>query len=696
MDRKIAERLAELINTEQMDLITFEAIAGDPDQDGKRPTLQAIQKRRQAWQNEAIKHLKTELAQDDPDPSQPILHPSLTELTQVSLTSCQSQLTENMQIDATVNSETAHQDLAPSCGIGQPVVLSDDPHTDTRSPTPGRTTPTAATAITMPRPIGDPGQKTTADTSPYSSESSHLFEVPGEGPAPDASSMVINSSRSIGEFDIGYSAQTPSVHNGQGQQPPSTVIPQASQITRPHLSTPSTPTQTSFNVSFPPAPIQSVMNPKRLWQNIKWAYLTHTSADIDLQSKGIWLFDKPPTCTKEKSNNNISSLQLHPVCSVVISSDLDDRSEPSLEYNETAMTLYTHLPPWADDHRSVEHFTGIVPDFHSEVPLAEYQTLEALGSHVWRHDRDLLPCRGPDCKRILSDIATTTIICLGCGPKSIVRFCSVQCHLASLSQHAVECGSYQLLINKLIDETTAPPRFSHFAPAIRDRQGYCTYQNYRQRVAAQYAGGRYTMFNPATEEATILIWDQRLTRHRGSEVPYPGYSTGMESRIERCLNIALFDHANTAVIEHLYRLVQLCLRVKNAWNPALAAILTRQFLLEFNYDANTSLRIRANEPFCECEWAGDAMQLHQATCQWRYRAQGELIRGQRSIKEVVEVMENKHWILRAWRQQHPTQATWTHRVRGAGFPGVVMEEGWMPKLGKGWVGFNGDEDDVAL
>ncbi|KAI4104291.1 MAG: hypothetical protein LQ339_003910 [Xanthoria mediterranea] len=702
MDRETAKRLAELINTEQLDLISFEATAGEPDKSGKRPTLQAIQERRQAEQDQARKNLEKELAQTNPDHSQAMLPATQMGMINPPPGSYQGQLVETIQPAENVTSDIADQDLVQSCRSRLPVDPGDDLHIDTRSPTPIDTKPTAATTSPPSCPIMDAGQEPEPDTSAPSSESFHPLEVSEEQITLNASSPTVESPSSAEESIISPGDQTSQVHghqHGQSLQSQSSPrTPHASHKTIQGSSSPITPTQASFNASFAPAPVRPPMNHMGLWQNLKWAYLTHTRADIELQCKGIWLFEKPLACQTKESSSDLGGLQLQPSCPVVISCDLEDRSEqPYLEHNDTALTMYTHLPPWTNDPRSIENFAGLVPDFQSEVPLTEYQTLEALGSHVWRHDRELLPCRGPACKKMLSDMATTTLICLGCGPKSIVRFCSVRCHLASLPQHVLECWHPHLLIHKLIDENSAPPRFSHLAPSLRDRHGYRTYQNYRQRVAAQYAVGRYSLFNPATEEATVLIWDKRFdSRDRHRELPYAGYATEMESRVERCLNVALFDHTNTPVIEHLYRLLQLCLQGKDAWNSALATVLARQFRLEFEYDAQTSLRVQARASFCECEWEGGAVQLHEATCSSRYRGQGEVILGQRSVRDVVEAMENRYWILRAWRRQLRTEDAWNRRVMGAGFPGAVVEEGWTPKLGKGWVGYNGEDDDVIL
>ncbi|KAL8849196.1 MAG: hypothetical protein Q9221_005822 [Calogaya cf. arnoldii] len=699
MDQETAKWMAELINTEQMDIITFEAMAGNPDDTGKRPTLQAIRERRQAFENHLREKLAMDLEQGDINPSQASSHAAPTESAEMLRDSRLGQPIEYVQAEAPVTFNSGGRGSGQSSRMGRPVDLSDDSQTDTRSPTPNDTTRTADTTITTSEPIIVGGQGVKVDTSPRSSESLHKLEISKENPTPDASSLFVASSDTLRESGISLSDQIPTVHNDprdQGQEPQSsTNIPQGSVRTVPDPSSPQTPARSGPNAPFAPAPVQPSMDHVNLWQNIRWAYRTHTPADIELQNKGIWLYERPVARTPGKNSNDLSSLQLQKGCHVVISSDFEDRSEPYLEYNDTALTIYTHLPPWTNGHRSIENFAGIVPDFRSEVPLAEYQILEALGSHVWRHDRDLLPCRGPDCKTMLSDIATGTIICQGCGPKSIVRFCSIRCHLASLPKHVLECWNPRLLINKVIDENTAPPRFSLLAPSLRDRHGYRTYQNYRQRVAAQYAGGLYSMFNPATEEATVITWDRCFSQNRRPEKPYHGYATDMESRIERCLNIALFDHSNTPILEHLYRLLQRCLQVKKAWGPGLAALLTRQFRDEFDYDVNTSLRVRGGASFCECEWEGGALRTHEATCSERYRGHGEVIQGQRSIRDMVEGMENRYWILRAWQQRHQTENAWNRRVMGVGFPGVVVEEGWMPKLGRRWVGFNGEEDDVV-
>ncbi|KAL8663807.1 MAG: hypothetical protein Q9168_008031, partial [Polycauliona sp. 1 TL-2023] len=588
IDHETAKRMAELINGEEMDLITFELTARGPDEKGKRPTLKAIRKHRQECQALAREDLRIKLAHGDNVPSSLAVPTELVEPPEIPHGGRQGQ-SIHMQSETTSTLDTPELLLGNSPEMERPVKLTDDAHTDTTTPTPINTPRTADPTHITPSLSNVAGQVIEAGSLPHPSETLPRLVIPEKQPFPLAPPVPDRNSQPIEDSAPGHSDQASSVqdrpHSGVSQPQPSTPVSQTGEITTPGSSSATTPTQASFDRSFAPTSVQPTMNHTGLWQNIKWAYRTHTRADLDLQSKGIWLFEKPLGCLPKLNSNDISSLQLQADCPVAIFPDFDDRSEPYLEYNNNALMMYTHLPPWTNDTRSIENFAGIVPDFLSEVPLAEYQGVEALGSYVWRHDRDMLPCRGPNCDKMLSDMALATLICLGCGPKSMVRFCSIDCHLASLPKHVSECWNPRLLINKLIDENSAPPRFSHLAPSLRDRHGHRTYQNYRQRVAAQYAGGRYSMFNPATEEATILIWDRKFARHRHPELPYPGYATEMETRVERCLNIALFDRTNTPVVEHLYRLLQLCLQVKGAWNPSLAAVLTRQFALEFEFDA---------------------------------------------------------------------------------------------------------------
>ncbi|KAL8908103.1 MAG: hypothetical protein Q9207_000995 [Kuettlingeria erythrocarpa] len=429
----------------------------------------------------------------------------------------------------------------------------------------------------------------------------------------------------------------------------------------------------------------------RGWNNIMWAYRTHTPADLELQALGIWLFDRPATFQTLPVPD--PAIQRH--TRIVIAPPSQERNTPSFTSDGQTLVLRPHSTPWRNDPRSARHTDAVTPNFIPDTRLAEYQAVEALGYQVWRHDRDYLQCASPACQKILSDLRKDTHLCLGCGPHTSIRYCSRACQVLDCYRHGQDCGMYLHLIPTIVDDGTAPPRFSHLFPALRNRYGIRTYETYRQRTYAQMTDGRYTLFNPATEEPTTVVWDWLF--NGSEEYPYKGYGAEMEARIERCLNIALFDQYQTMVVEYLFRLLQQALRIKRA-PKAITRVLVDQFAREFGFIAQASWRITSGRSICECEWAGDGVLAHQhtTTCNTRYRAQGELFRGgRRCLKDLVETMEAKYWILRAWRTQHPIEQDWQRRVTGSGFSGCMVPAGWTPKFGKGWVGHWADDDDVC-
>lgn len=433
------------------------------------------------------------------------------------------------------------------------------------------------------------------------------------------------------------------------------------------------------------------------WNNIKWAYRTHTAADFELQRQGLWLYDRPGTLLSHQSSERRLDLPIQPRITVVRNdTSVTTAATPSLLCNADTLVLNAHQYPWPGDQRWTSENSAPTPDSLFDTRLAEYQALEAAGIPVWRHDRNHLPCRNPACTSVLSDMVASTLTCTGCGPKSYIRYCSPDCFISDLYRHSQECGLDQFLITAVIDDATAPPRFSRLMPGIRERNGLRNFALHRQRVHAQATGGRYTLFNPVSGEPTTLYFDYQIDV-TGGEAPYPGYLGEMEARIERCLNIAFFDHTQTLVVEYLARLIQQCLYTKGA--PSLTPVLANQLTQEFNYNGEGSWRDLAVHPLCECEWAGDEVvgYQHVAGCVAGSQALGEVFRGgRRCLKNLVGAMEAKHWILRAWRTQHPTESDGQRRVMGYGFPGCAVPAGWMPKLGRGWRGIWSGEDDMAV
>ena len=249
----------------------------------------------------------------------------------------------------------------------------------------------------------------------------------------------------------------------------------------------------------------------RGWANLRWAYTTNTIVDMRLLNEGIWLFDRPPRLRRH-GQQVLSGSTIRPDFPVILATDGGlDIPMPSFLTRGNTLFLQPHHPPYQRDTRSAWYHAGAShPDFQPATALAQYQSLEMLGASIWRHDRNLLPCSGPLCSRVLSDMAVSTLICHGCGPCSKVRYCSLDCKLTDLYSHGQQCGDPALLIPTIIDPATIPPRFTLFAPMIRDRSGLHTHARYRQCVHAQLSMGKqqipeYSLLYASTETAFAKV-----------------------------------------------------------------------------------------------------------------------------------------------------------------------------------------------
>ncbi|KAL8824625.1 MAG: hypothetical protein Q9170_008095 [Blastenia crenularia] len=426
------------------------------------------------------------------------------------------------------------------------------------------------------------------------------------------------------------------------------------------------------------------------WNYVKWAYRTHTFADFELQRQGIWLYDRPKALLDPQNRNSFATMAKQGKLAIVIKAsnpNNESANAPSISSNGSTLVLHVHQHPWDNDFRRTGHTGAIIPDMVFNTRLTTYQALEVCGYPPWRHDRDLLTCKNPACGRPVSDMVVTTLICLGCGPKARVRWCSKECLLRDQKHHSMECGLDLFLITNVIDDATAPPRFSHLVPSIRARNGRRTWPLHRQRVFAQANGGHYTLFDPQSGEPTILYFDINTS-----------HLTELEARMERCLNIALYDDTQILAVAHLALLVALCLKSKGAFNPFLASVVTDQFAEEFDFRLDDAYHSLVDQPVCECEWVGDEVpqDQHAVGCVSRSRSQGDVFSdGQRSVKSLVEAMEAKHWILRAWQSQNPVEKDPKRRIMGHGFLNCLLPAGWMPCMGKGWLGFWAPDDDIC-
>lgn len=406
-----------------------------------------------------------------------------------------------------------------------------------------------------------------------------------------------------------------------------------------------------------------------------WTYATHTEVDKDLLRAGIWLFERVPDYFKSQPyvyRRHGKKLEQAPVVLRTIGG-----RDTSLQVQFDGEILYinTHGSPWPDMRFKHSH-----PDMLPVNRLIEYQAAESMGLNVWRHDRNLLDCRLPRCNCKLSDINHLTIICAGCGPKSIIRYCSVEHQVLDLKMHWRECGHRKLIIKRVIDQTTEPARFKHLCPAIRDCKNTRSFANFRRSLYTRLTYGRYTLFNPKTGHPTVLVWSRKDHSH-----------VEMERRVERLLNCALFDQRNKAMVTFLFRVVRKCLQSKTAFSPETRNTLSRQFKDEFGLDAS---RIE-NDEVCECEWEGENLpeDMHLPNCRKLYRNFSKQFQ-KTGMRGYLEMYEKRYWILRAWQQQHPSVKRWRDRVAGKGFPDGA--EGTSPSLGPGFVCWGAQENDSCL
>ncbi|KAL9040329.1 MAG: hypothetical protein Q9214_004532 [Letrouitia sp. 1 TL-2023] len=443
------------------------------------------------------------------------------------------------------------------------------------------------------------------------------------------------------------------------------------------------PTPMSTDGSSPLGKLPEPKDPHSLdYHNIPWTYITGTEYDKILLENGIWLFERPLDHFRPHPENFVADSDRLRDTPVIVSHNPTSSGSANISFNGEILMVEAARSPLTD-LRSVPKN----PAFLSPTKLAEYQAVESAGFRVWRHDRNTLECRKAGCVNELSDWNHRTLICNGCGPKTIIRYCSYEHKIQDLKEHWKECGDSSLLIKQVVDHTTEPPGFSYLCPALRDRHNRNTFHTFWQRSYVQMFLGHYAIVHPDTKKTMPLFWPRTLDVVKALE---------MDRRIERCLNIAFFDHKKTAVVVYLYRMVRKALELNEFWNNRVATQLFAQFLYQFNVGVPYECAVAADDPLCECEWVGPELRKvdHVPGCRLNYKDFGEDFNGL-GVKAFVERMEAKYWILRAWHQQLGENSTWMSRTMGEGYSDVKSPaKGWVPKLGPGWLGWGAPAADL--
>ena len=416
-------------------------------------------------------------------------------------------------------------------------------------------------------------------------------------------------------------------------------------------------------------------------RGLLWAYTVDATVDEALSKAGVYLWSKPSTYFRAQRLQRIGRLGNSALAPVIVSHKRTEHSEPIIHFDGNTVLIVPHEQCWEDIRSDVSH-----PDFLVPWKLAEYQACEAAGYQIWRHDRDLLRCHKLSCGAAVSDFHRSAVICFGCGPKSVVRYCSLEHQLEDIEEHWRDCGAWNLVLKRVIDHATTPSKFAGMCPAIKQRHGSRTAALHRQRLFSALTYGHYTLFSPASNDFEILYWPKQDPKWRE-----------MDGRIERLLNIVFFDSWNHVVLGYLYRMLRELLRSQDQWSESTEQMLKQQLESEFiNYKVNTFWR-NGDAP-CQCEWSGRVLPRsdHLSTCWWYRRLADDngVSWRPKYLQATVVEYEAKFWILRAWRQQHPTQNNWRLRAAGYGFPYTVPNEGCY-KLGAGWTGWGGEKDNIC-
>ena len=408
-------------------------------------------------------------------------------------------------------------------------------------------------------------------------------------------------------------------------------------------------------------------------QGLLWAYATNTKVDDSLEDAGVWLWRKPKTHFRPKPLFYINKFGRSIPAPVAISHNRVGNHEPIVEFDGNTVHIVPCEQSWEDVRSHESH-----PDFLTSWKLAEYQASEAAGYQVWRYDKNLLECRKPGCEAMISDYDHSAIVCLGCGPKSWVRYCCLKHQTDDIEGHWEECGSWRFGLAGVIDYTSAPSKFARLCPAIKQEHGSRTGALYRQMLFCALSCGHYTLFDPTSGHSETLSWPKE-------DPKWPR----MDRCIERLLNIVFLDSSNFHILGYIYRVLRELLRSQGQWFERTEQSLKLQMEAEFRgYKVNT--KWHNDDAPCQCEWSGRILPRHDhlSTCREYAPTASDYgpLRRPRYMQEIVEDYEAKSWLLRAWQQQHPEQNNWRSRAAGHGFPDVGFI-GDIHESASGWIGW---------
>ncbi|KAI9697318.1 MAG: hypothetical protein M1836_004882 [Candelina mexicana] len=321
------------------------------------------------------------------------------------------------------------------------------------------------------------------------------------------------------------------------------------------------------------------------------------------------------------------------------------------------------------------------PDHIPRDHIHFYQAFERAGYPVYRVSRLKFKCAYEACNLPIQDPvmlntsppkpSNKVTICNGCGPFSITRYCCREHAKAHSPTHFTACG--RTSFRMVCDPRSIPSTFQVEMPQIISRVGWKNIEWSRQR--AFYV---YSFRQKAGLQLDYSIFDDnRESRRlgmivRGGTKPilticFPK-SDPRKDIFNRLFNIALFDNSLSRPTEMLWRMIRENLMNAGKWTQENCDEVAIQFWYEFAVAPKETYQDFTNINF-ETEWEGPS-----------------------GMKAICESMEAKHWILRAWRREHPERTMW-RRIAGIGFPGMIpmtvheAQQNYAPRMGWGWNGW---------
>ena len=401
-----------------------------------------------------------------------------------------------------------------------------------------------------------------------------------------------------------------------------------------------------------------------------WSYRTEPTADRSLREAGVWLWKHAPTYYQPLAQVAVQVEKQLETAPLIVLASKSGKTQPTIVFTGSHVLVQPHSPPWPDPRAHITH-----PDFLPSTRLAAYQACEVAGYRVWRHDRDSFICALRGCQKPISDFSLQARICVGCGPRSCIRYCCHEHEVQDFRVHWRACGSSALVAPFVIDHSTAPAYFSSLCPAIRAVGQHRSLELHRQRHFACHSRGQYTLFDTNGRKHLMLQWPRE----------HPVWQE-MESRIERLLNIGFLDSSRYNLLGYLYGILRHLLSLTTACDEPLLCRLKRQFTSEFGEEVLQEIDLRPIFP-CECAWLGRQLPLsrHLANCESKSLPQDPTGEG---FLGIISQLEAKYWILRAWRQQHPTVPDWRKRAEGEGFE--LGPNSSIIKLGPGFAGWGAE------